>query len=127
MSVCVTEGIKVSVKTQYLTEESEPENHKWFFAYQITIENEGHKAAQLLTRHWIIKDGHSQVEEVQGEGVVGQTPVIEPGQSFTYTSWCPLRTEYGIMRGSYGMVRPNGETFAATIAPFALLPYYMLN
>lgn len=127
MSIAVTQGIKVSVKTQYLEEESEPEQHKYFFAYQITIKNEGPQRVQLLTRHWIIKDATNEVEEVEGEGVVGQTPIIAPGDSYTYVSHCPLRTEYGTMRGSYGMVRPNGEAFEATIAPFALLPHYLLN
>ena len=127
MSVCVTQGVKISVKTQYLPDESEPDQNRYYFAYQVTIENKGSQPAQLLTRHWIIKDAHNKVQEVQGEGVIGQTPLIEPGESFTYVSMCPLDTEYGTMRGSYGMVRPSGELFNATIAPFALLPQYMLN
>ena len=127
MSVAVTQGIKISVITRYLAEESEHEQSKYIFAYQVTIENEGSEPAQLLTRHWIIKDAVNHVEEVIGEGVVGNTPLLEPGKSFTYTSFCPLATEWGIMGGSYGMVRPNGETFDAIIAPFVLLPHYMLN
>ena len=127
MSVAVTQGIKISVISKYLEAESEPEQDKYIFAYQVTIENEGNESAQLLTRHWIIQDAYNHVEEVIGEGVVGQTPLLKPGQSFTYTSFCPLRTEWGTMRGSYGMIRPNGETFDAEIAPFALLPHYMLN
>jgi ApaG protein len=127
VSVAVTQGIRVMVQTQYLPDQSDPAANKFLFAYQITIANEGTLPAQLLTRHWIIKDAHNHVEEVRGEGVVGETPHLEPGQSFTYTSYCPLRTEYGTMRGTYGMARPDGETFDAVIAPFALMPHYMLN
>lgn len=127
MSVAVTQGIRVMVQTQYLPDQSDPSANKYLFAYQITIANEGTQPAQLLTRHWIIKDALNHVEEVRGEGVVGETPYLEPGQSFTYTSYCPLRTEYGTMRGTYGMVRPDGETFDAVIAPFALMPHSMLN
>lgn len=127
MSVCITRGIKISVESRYLQEESEPEQDKYIFAYQVTIENEGSEPVQLLTRHWIIKDEYNNVEQVKGEGVVGNQPVVEPGESFTYASRCPLRTEFGIMRGSYGMVRSDGEAFEAKIAPFALLPFYMLN
>jgi ApaG protein len=127
VSVCVTHGIKISVEPRYLQEESEPEQDKYMYAYQVTIENEGNEPAQLLTRHWIIKDAYNHIEQVRGEGVVGEQPLVEPGESFTYTSWCPLRTDFGIMRGSYGMARPSGETFEAKIAPFALLPYSMLN
>jgi ApaG protein len=127
VSTCVTQGIKVSVETRYLAEESEPANDKFLFAYEITIENEGDYAAQLISRHWVIKDAYNQIEEVRGEGVVGQTPLLEPGEIFTYSSYCPLRTDYGTMRGSYRMLRPNGEEFDATIAPFALMTTYMLN
>jgi ApaG protein len=127
VSVCVTQGIKIRVETQYLPDQSEPESGKYIFAYDITIANEGSEPAQLLTRHWIIKDAQNNVEEVRGEGVVGETPYLEPGQSFSYRSYCPLKTEYGTMRGTYGMVRPGGEQFQAVIAPFALMPPYMLN
>jgi ApaG protein len=115
------------VQTQYLPDQSDPAANKYLFAYQITIANEGTQPAQLLTRHWVIKDAYNHVEEVRGEGVVGETPLLEPGQSFTYTSYCPLRTEYGTMRGTYGMMRPDGEIFDAIIAPFALMPHFMLN
>lgn len=127
MSVCVTEGVKVSVQAQYLVEQSEPQENKHIFAYQITITNEGEQPAQLLTRHWVIKDAHHHIEEVRGEGVVGETPYLEPGESFTYTSFCPLRTEFGTMRGSYGMTRPDGATFDAIVAPFALMTPALLN
>ncbi len=127
MSVCVTQGIKISVEPVYAPEQSEPQKSKYLFAYHITIENEGEQSAQLLTRHWIIKDAWHNVEEVRGDGVVGETPILEPGAAYTYSSWCPLRTEYGTMRGSYGMVRPDGEEFEAVIAPFALMPTSMMN
>lgn len=127
MSTCVTQGIKVSVEPFYTPEQSEPDAGKYVFAYRITIENEGDESAQLLTRHWIIKDALHNIEEVRGEGVVGEMPILEPGAAFEYSSWCPLRTEYGTMRGTYGMIRPDGEIFEAVIAPFVLMPPSMLN
>ena len=127
MSVCITEGIKVSVRTRYMADESEPEAKKFLFAYEITIENEGTQSAQLLSRHWIIKDAFNGVEEVRGPGVVGQMPHLSPGESFTYTSYCPLPTEYGTMRGTFQMAREGGGEFDAVIAPFALMTTSMLN
>lgn len=127
MSMAITEGIRIAVAARYLEDKSEPGDDKFLFAYEITISNEGDDEAQLLTRHWIIQDATNFVDEVVGEGVIGKTPVLEPGHSFTYTSFCPLRTEWGIMKGTYGMVRPDGEEFDAVIAPFALMPPYLLN
>ena len=127
MSEAITEGIRIAVQARYLEEKSEPQQEKYLFAYQITISNEGEDDAQLLTRHWIIQDATNYVDEVVGEGVIGETPLLEPGRSFTYTSFCPLRTEWGIMKGTYGMIRPDGEVFDAVIAPFALMPPYLLN
>lgn len=127
MSVAITEGIRIAVEARYLEEKSEPQQDKYLFAYEITISNEGENEAQLLTRHWIIQDATNYVDEVVGEGVIGETPILEPGRSFTYTSFCPLRTEWGIMKGTYGMVRPGGEEFNAVIAPFVLMPPYLLN
>lgn len=127
MSVAITDGIRISVETRYLENKSEPKQDKYIFAYQITIANEGEAEAQLLTRHWVIQDATNFVDEVIGEGVVGKTPLLEPGHSFTYTSFCPLRTEWGIMKGTYGMVRADGEEFNAVIAPFVLMPPYLLN
>jgi len=127
VSVCITEGIKVSVRTRYMADESEPQEKKFLFAYEITVENEGAQSAQLLARHWVIKDALNSVEEVRGPGVVGQTPHLGPGESFTYTSYCPLHTEYGTMRGTYQMVRDDGQEFDAVIAPFALMTTAMLN
>jgi ApaG protein len=127
VSVCVTQGIKVSVNTRFLPDQSEPDQQKYIFAYEVTITNQGHIPAKLLRRHWIIKDATHHVEEVRGEGVVGDTPMLGPGEAYTYVSWCPLRTEFGFMRGNYTMIRPNGQLFRAEIAPFALLPQYLLN
>ena len=127
MTRAITHGIEISVRPFYLPDQSSPEDNSFVFAYQITIQNQGHQAAQLLDRHWIIKDASNHIEEVEGPGVIGQTPYLEPGESFTYTSFCPLSTDYGTMKGSYGMVRPDGERFEAEIPAFALLPQWMLN
>ena len=127
MSEAVTEGIRISVRSKYVPERSNPSGSSWFFAYEVTMSNESDEPVQLLTRHWIITDGDGAVEEVVGEGVVGETPTLEPGESFTYTSFCPLRTESGTMHGTYGMVRPDGRTFDATIAPFTLTEPYTIN
>ena len=127
MSNYVTQGIRIAARPFYLAEESEPKDEKFLFAYEITITNEGEGPVQLVDRHWIIKDAHNNIEEVEGDGVVGQTPILQPGESFSYQSYCPLRTNYGFMRGSYGLIRPDGERFEATIATFALMPQWMLN
>ncbi len=127
MSVTITNGIRVAVVTRYLSDHSEPNEEKFVFAYDITISNEGDESAQLLARHWIIQDATNFVDEVIGEGVIGETPFLEPGGSFSYTSFCPLRTEWGVMKGTYNMTRPSGEEFEAVIAPFVLMPPHLLN
>ncbi|HEX9998792.1 MAG TPA: Co2+/Mg2+ efflux protein ApaG [Abditibacterium sp.] len=127
MSICTTQGIRIAARPFYLAEESDPAAEKWVFAYEITISNEGNAPVMLVDRRWIIKDAHNNIEEVEGDGVIGQTPLLAPGTSFTYQSYCPLHTNYGFMRGSYGMIREDGERFEAEIAPFALLPQWMLN
>ena len=116
-----TENVRVTVVARYVPERSNPAMSNYFFAYQVTIANEGAMPVRLLTRHWIITDALNRVEEVEGVGVIGETPIIQPGEDYTYTSFCPLKTVFGTMRGTYGMVRPNGETFHATIASFSLL------
>lgn len=116
----VTEGIRISVHSFFVPERSNPGASFWFFAYEVTIANEGDEPAQLLTRHWIITDALENVEEVVGEGVVGETPYLAPGESFSYTSFCPLRTDTGTMHGTYGMVRPDGRRFDAEIPRFTL-------
>lgn len=112
--------IEVSVETRYLPGESDPAAQRYFFAYHITITNVGSVAAQLISRHWIITDAEGKVEEVKGLGVVGHQPYLEPGQSFTYTSGCPLATPVGTMKGSYQMVAADGTRFDAPISEFVL-------
>jgi ApaG protein len=118
-SEAVTRGIRVVVRSRYLPERSRPEQSHWFFAYTIRIENESDRRVQLVSRHWIITDAHERVEEVRGPGVVGQQPILEPGQSFEYTSGCPLETPFGSMRGTYQMASGD-DLFDVEIAPFAL-------
>ena len=115
-----TRGITVRVSVSYLPEQSEPQRGRWFWAYHIRIENEGPMTVQLLTRHWIITDGRGARHSVEGEGVVGEQPVIEPGGSFDYVSGCPLSTPTGNMQGSYQMVGEDGSAFDVAIPKFAL-------
>ncbi len=119
-SEAVTRGIRISVETQYDPTRSSPQQSQWFFLYTIRITNEGSVTAQLMTRHWIITDATGHVEEVKGPGVVGEQPVLAQGQSFEYTSGCPLTTPFGSMRGSYQMTTTDGEQFDAEIAEFIL-------
>ena len=116
----VPQDIDISVNTQYLQDQSDPENNRYVFAYTIGIENKGQKPVQLLSRHWIITDDNEKVEEVRGTGVVGQQPLIAPGQIFHYTSGAILTTGFGTMQGSYEMLKPDGSRFDAEIPPFLL-------
>ncbi|HZA01616.1 MAG TPA: Co2+/Mg2+ efflux protein ApaG [Hyphomicrobiaceae bacterium] len=120
MYEAVTRGIRVSVTPSYLEEESTPEENYFFWAYTVVIANEGNETVQLKSRVWRITDARGNTEEVRGPGVVGQTPVIPPGESFTYTSGCPLRTPQGIMVGSYQMTDARGELFDVAIPAFSL-------
>lgn len=122
-----THGVRVSVTAKFLPDHSEPGENKFLFAYEVTIANVGRETVQLLRRHWLIRDADGHVEEVRGEGVVGETPILAPGQSFTYQSYCPLKTIYGTMRGEYEMMRPDGSNFDAQIPAFALMPQSLLN
>lgn len=126
-SEAVTRGIRVKVRAKYVPEHSSPDRRRWLFAYTVTIENEGDQRAQLLSRHWVITDAHGNVEEVQGPGVIGEQPVIDPGEHFEYTSACPLPTPFGSMHGTYQMVTPAGDLFDVAIAPFALNEPYSVN
>ncbi len=119
--VATTRGITVRVSVSYLPEQSEPGRGRWFWAYHIRIENEGDQAVQLLTRHWIITDGRGSRHSVEGEGVVGEQPMIMPDNSFDYVSGCPLSTSSGAMQGSYHMLADDGDTFDVAIPRFALL------
>ena len=126
-SKAVTNNVRVEVESQFAPEYSEPLHRQWRFLYTIRITNEGHERVQLMTRHWIITDAMGHVEEVEGEGVVGQQPVLAPGEAFQYTSWCSLTTSSGVMRGTYQMVTPGGEQFDVEIAPFALQEPYTVH
>jgi ApaG protein len=110
----------VDVRPQYLVEHSNPDEEKYVFAYTVTIRNTGEHTAQLISRHWSITDGNNAVEEVRGAGVVGEQPVLKPGEAFEYTSGCPLPTPVGSMRGSYQCVADDGTAFEAPIPEFVL-------
>jgi ApaG protein len=127
MSDATTEGIRVQVRSSYLPERSSPESGEYLFAYSVRISNVGEETAQLMSREWIITNGDGREERVVGPGVVGQQPVLEPGQSFEYTSFCPLPSPVGSMHGTYRMVRPDGRAFEARIAPFTLAVPTALN
>lgn len=126
-SDAVTEGIRVTVKSAYVADQSAPAAKRYVFAYTVTIANEGTEPAQLRARHWVITDATGKVEEVRGPGVVGHQPFLRPGEHFEYTSGCALQAPRGEMRGEYQMSRPNGRMFDAVIAPFLLALPYSLN
>jgi ApaG protein len=126
-SEATTRGIRVEVQSRFVPERSSPDEGRWFFAYEVLITNEGDETAQLVSRHWVITDGDGLVQEVRGAGVVGEQPVLAPGESFTYTSACPLTTRVGSMHGSYRMVTDAGDVFEAAIAPFALGEPYAIH
>ena len=126
-SEAVTSGVRVAVRARYIPERSNPGDGEWFFAYTIRITNESERTVQLLSRHWVINDADGKVEEVRGPGVVGQQPVLSPGESFEYTSACPLPTSFGVMQGTYQMVTPSGDHFDIDIAPFSLHEPYAIN
>ena len=119
-SEAVTKSIRVHTRTRYVSEQSNPERHHYFFAYTIVISNEGPEAAQLRSRHWIIKDANGKLDEVRGAGVVGDFPHLEESESYEYTSFCVLATATGTMKGSYQFTRLNGEEFDVAIAEFRL-------
>lgn len=110
----------VTVKTQYLEEQSDPDHARYVFAYVVTIRNTGKIAAQLISRHWVITDANDQVQEVRGLGVVGHQPLLKPGEQFEYTSGTSLQTPHGSMRGAYFCVAEDGERFETAIPEFAL-------
>ncbi|HEU4516794.1 MAG TPA: Co2+/Mg2+ efflux protein ApaG [Steroidobacteraceae bacterium] len=112
--------ISVAVDTRYLEDQSDPDEHRYVFAYTITIRNRGTVPAKLLGRHWVITDANGKVQEVRGEGVVGEQPHLMPGQGFRYTSGAVLETPVGSMQGSYRMLADNGVEFDAPIAAFTL-------
>jgi len=127
MSEALTNGILVKVKSEYLAERSSPSARRYAFAYTVQISNQGIETAQLRSRHWLITDAAGEVQEVRGEGVVGAQPVLAPGESFEYTSWCVIATSSGSMRGSYQMISSRGQPFDAEVAEFRLAMPHTLN
>ena len=120
MYAATTRSIRVTVNPVYLEEQSAPENDHYVWAYQVEIQNQGEDVVQLLTRHWKITDSMGRVQEVRGAGVVGEQPVLNPGESFQYTSGTPLGAPSGIMVGSYGMESGSGERFDVDVPAFSL-------
>ncbi len=116
----ITDGIRITVRPIFLEDQSRPEERKFLWAYHVRIENRGSDTVQLLSRHWRITDADGRLEEVRGPGVVGEQPVLGPGESFEYTSGCPLRTPSGFMVGTYEMIRKDGSRFPARIPMFSL-------
>jgi ApaG protein len=127
MSEAVTNNIRVEVLSRHMPENSRPLQDEWVFQYTIRITNQGSETVQLLSRHWIITDAFDHIEEVNGPGVVGEQPVLAPGESFKYSSWCRLKTPTGQMRGTYQMVGAGGSQFDIEIAPFALKARYTVH
>jgi len=119
-SEAVTEGVRVSVECRYEEEHSVPEDDHYLFSYQVRIANEGDRTVQLISRRWVVTDGDGEQQVVEGPGVVGEQPVLEPGEAYEYNSFCPLTTPVGTMEGSYWMVTADGGGFEAEIAPFTL-------
>lgn len=127
VSDTTTNGIRVQVTTKYLPERSSPRDNEYWFAYFIRISNVGEETAQLLSRHWVITNTEGEVEEVRGDGVVGEQPVLAPGAFYNYNSFCNLKTSVGTMHGEYTMKTQAGQTFEARIAPFTLAVPNALN
>src|SRR6266853_2607138 len=127
ISDAVTNSIRVEVLSRHSPENSRPHQGEWVFEYTVRITNQGTETVQLLSRHWIITDAMEQTQEVKGPGVVGEQPVLAPGDSFKYSSWCPLKTPTGRMHGTYQMMRAGGGQFDIEIAPFALKAPYTVH
>jgi len=126
-SEAVTNNVRVEVESRYAPELSQPFQSRWVFHYTVRITNEGDETVQLLSRHWIITDAGGHTREVKGPGVVGEQPVLAPGEAFQYTSQSDLKTSTGVMRGTYQMVSEDGDHFDVEIAPFALHEPYTVH
>ena len=127
MSEADMNNIEVDVETRYIEDQSNPEQNYYVFAYTITIQNKGQQSAKLLPRHWVITDSNQKVQEVRGDGVVGEQPLLKPGEQFVYTSGTMLETDVGTMKGSYQMLADDGSHFDATIDEFVLSPPRVLH
>lgn len=120
-SVALTRGIRVAASPMFLPDQSDPTARRFLFAYRIRITNEGQQDVRLMSRRWIIVNAHGQRDEVEGEGVIGQQPHLAPGESFEYSSYCPLNTSWGTMEGAYSFEAGDAEPFEAQIARFYLV------
>ena len=120
-SVALTRGIRVAASPMYLPDQSDPHSRRFLFAYRIRITNEGTQSVRLVSRRWVIVNAHGQSDEVEGEGVIGQQPHLAPGESFEYSSYCPLNTPWGTMEGAYAFETDDAEPFEAQIARFYLV------
>ena len=127
VSDTTTRGIRVQVESAYVPDRSSPREDSYFFVYHVRVSNVGEETAQLISREWIITDAEGEVEHVKGPGVVGEQPVLAPGATFEYTSFCPLKTSVGSMQGTYQMVTASDDKFDAVIAPFTLAMPNALN
>ena len=127
MSDTTTRGIRVQVESFYDEDRSSPQENYYFFAYRVLVTNVGSERAQLVSREWVITDANGEEQRVQGPGVVGEQPMLSPGEDFEYTSFCPLSTTVGTMHGSYRMVLADGQSFEAEIAPFSLAVPHAVN
>ena len=127
MTAIDSHSIQVKVTSEYVPDQSDMVQQRFVFAYHVTIKNDSHRPAQLLSRHWVITDGNERVQEVRGEGVIGEQPTIRPGEHFEYTSGAVLETPVGSMHGSYEMVDDDGEMFHAHIPVFTLAPPNAIN
>jgi ApaG protein len=127
MSDTTTRGIRIQVRSEFIPDRSSPRDGSYLFQYHVRISNLGTDITQLVSREWIITSADGEVERIKGQGVVGEQPVLPPGASFEYTSYCPLKTQVGSMQGSYQMVTTGGERFDAVIAPFTLAVPNALN
>ena len=127
VSDAVTNSIRVEVMSRHSPENSRPQQGEWVFEYTVRITNQGSETVQLLSRHWIITDASEHTAEVEGPGVVGEQPILAPGESFKYSSWCPLKTPIGKMHGTYRLAVAGGAQFDIEIAPFALKAAYTVN
>lgn len=128
METLITKGIKVSVTTQFQLQHSNPAQKRFIHSYEVTIENNSEYIVQLMRRHWIIKDGYANVREVEGEGVIGEQPVLRPGQKHTYSSWSPIPTDIGSMGGTFLMLRQSDmNSFKVRVPEFSLVADYKLN
>ena len=127
MIVTITNEVRIAVKSNYIPERSDPSKPIYFFAYHINIQNNGSETIQLKNRYWHITDGEGNIEEIRGPGVVGNKPFLKNGESFEYTSFCPLPTEFGVMHGYFEMFCENGKKFNAKISPFRLTVPFSIN